>query len=310
MCIINIMIDAELIEKIYNKFKNTTGGKNADYIPELGKVNPKLYGISLMVLNGENTPEEINEGDCRVEFAIESCSKVFTLALALETYGIKNLKTNIGISKSTDKFNSISSIEKTTNHTINSFYNGGAMATTSLLYDKNKDKFVKTIIDNMSEFANRKLRVNKKIYKSEMNNIAHNLSIAYLLKSYKMFYGEVHSCVDVYTQQCSAMVTCRDIAMMAAVLANDGVHPVTKKRLLDTQNVKYIIELMKINGLYEETDDWMKLVGLPAKSGVGGALLIVVPGKMGIGIYSPPLNSHGNSVKGIKTAIVISKNLH
>jgi len=303
------MIDEELIVKIYNKFKNTMGGKNADYIPELGKVNPKLYGISIVLLDGENNPKEINVGDYDVEFAIESCSKVFTLALALEMYGVSYLKTNIGTSKSKDKFNSISLIKKTKNHTINSFYNGGAMATTSLLYEKNKDKFAKKIINNMSEFANRNLHVDIKIYESEMDTIAHNLSIAYLLKSYKMFYGDVPSCVDVYTQQCSTMTTCRDIAMMASVLANDGVHPITKKDLVSSQHVNYIIELMKISGLYEETDNWMKLVGLPAKSGVSGALLIVVPGKMGIGIYSPPLNSHGTSFKGIKTAAAIGNKL-
>ena len=293
------MINIPEIEKIYNKLKNTKGGKNADYIPELSKVDPDLYAISIYTVDGQM----FNIGDYNHEFAIESCSKIFTLALALDEFGMPFLQKKIGENKSNEAFNSICSVDRITNHTINSFDNGGAMATTSLLYEKDKRKFAKNIIDNMSEFAGRKLYVSNKIYKSELLHSEHNLAIAYLLKSYGKFYGDVETCVDIYTQQCSVMVTSTDIAIMAATLANGGINPKTNNKLISKKNVKYILDHMELNGLYNETDDWMKKSGMHAKSGVGGVLLCVIPGKMGIGIISPPLNKYGNSVKGIKTAI-------
>ena len=299
------MINLEEIEKIYLKLKNTKGGKNSDYIPELKKVNPNLYAISIFTVNGY----EYNIGDYDVEFAIESCSKVFTLALALQTFGIKTLKDKIGIHKTHEKFNSINAFENDNIHTINSFYNGGAMATTSLLYKKGKTKrqFEDLIVDNMCDFAGRKLHVDNKVYLSEITNAEHNLAIAYLLKSYNRFYADVQMSVDVYTKQCSVMVTSADLAVMAATIANNGINPKTGKKVVDKKYISYILEHMINSGLYEESDDWFKSVGFPGKSGVGGLLMIVIPGVMGIGIASPPLNKHGNSVKGIKTARLISE---
>ena len=291
------------IKKINHKLKKTGGGKNADYIPELSKVNPKLYAISIYTIDGH----QFNIGDFKHEFAIESCSKVFSLALALEKYGRKTIMNKIGADSSKQKFNSIFAIESIKSHTINSFDNGGAMATTSLLFKPNKKQYIESIVDNMSEYAGRKLHVNEKIYKSEMSEIDHNLSIAYLLKSYGRFYSDVVTAVDVYTQQCSVMVTSEDVALMACTLANGGVNPKTKKKIIDKKNVEYIVGHLCLNGLYNETDDWMKAVKFPAKSGVGGILLIVLPGLMGISIVSPPLNEYGNSFKGIKTAKEISK---
>jgi glutaminase len=291
------------IKKIYNKLKKTGGGKNADYIPELSKVNPKLYAISIYTIEGE----QFNIGDFTHEFAIESCSKVFSLALALKKYGKKQIINKIGAVSSGQKFNSIFAIESIKNHTINSFDNGGAMATTSLLFKPNKKQYIKSIVDNMSDYAGRKLHVNEKIYKSEMSEIDHNLSIAYLLKSYGRFYSDVITAVDVYTQQCSVMVTSEDVALMACTLANGGINPKTGIKLIDKKNVEYIIGHMGLNGLYDQTDIWMKEVGFPAKSGVGGILLIILPGLMGISIISPPLNEYGNSFKGIKTAKEICK---
>ena len=290
------------IQKIYNKLKNTVGGKNVDYIPELEKVDPNLYSISIFTVDGQH----FNIGDFKHEFAIESCSKVFTLALALEKYGKRVLKDKIGEYVSKENFNSICAVDKMSNHTINSFNNGGAMATTSLLYNPNDNKFVKEIVDNMSDFADKKLHINNKIYKSELLHSQHNLAIAYLLESYGRFYGEVESSVNVYTKQCSVMVSTCDLAIMAATLANGVINQKTKKRLVSNVNTEYIINHMSINGLYNETSKWMTDIGLPAKSGVSGLLLIVVPGVMGIGIVSPPLNKYGNSVKGIKTAKMIS----
>jgi glutaminase len=183
------------------------------------------------------------------------------------------------------------------------------MATTSLLYAKNtnKNNFEKKIIKNMSDFAGRKLHVDKNIYNSEINNADHNLAIAYLLKSFNMFYGDVQQTVDVYTRQCSVMLTSHDLAVMAATLANKGVNPKTQKKIIDAKYISYILKHMEENGLYEESDEWMGQIGFPAKSGVSGALMVVIPNVMGIGIYSPRLNPHGNSDKGIKTMKLLAK---
>ena len=285
------------INEIYKKLKKSHSGKNADYIPELKKVNPNLYAISIYTIDGNI----YNIGDYTTEFSIQSCSKVFTLALALEKYGIQYLKKNIGDGKTLIKFNSIEELLQHKLHTINSFNNGGAMATTSLLCDKDKNKTEKKIVNNMSEFAGRKLHVNNQIYKSEFNNAEHNLAIAYLLKSYDLFYCDVMETVDVYTRQCSVMTTTQDLAVMAATIANKGVNPKTNKKIIDSKYISYIVKHMEDNGLYEESDHWFEQIGFPAKSGVSGSLMIVIPGVMGIGIYSPRLNDHGNSDRGIKT---------
>ena len=292
----------ENIEKIYNKLKNTKGGKNADYIKELSNVNPNLYAISIYTVDGE----KFDIGDYKEEFSIQSCSKIFTLALALEKHGIKHLKENIHSNKSMESFDSICEVDKQ-NHSINPFVNAGAMATTSLSYKSDKVQFIKNIINIMDKFADKKLHINNKIYNSEKSNNNRNLAIAYLLKDYNNFYGDVEKTVDVYTKQCSVMVTSEDVALMAATLANGGINPKSKLRIISKKNSNYIIDQMGISGLYNETNDWIKEVGFPGKSGVSGILLIVIPGIMGISIISPPLNKYGNSVKGIKTAKLISK---
>ena len=294
-----------MLNTIYTQLKNTKGGKNADYIPELKKVNPKLYAISICTITGE----EYNIGAYQTEVAIESCSKVFTLALALEKYGIRVLKQKIGSNTTLAKFDSIEATEKHISHTLNSFYNGGAMATTSLLYEKNQKLFEKKIIDNMSTFAGHPLHVNSTIYQSEISNADHNLALAHLLKAYHRFYGEVHSTVEVYTRQCSAMVTSQDVARMAATLANQGVHPLTRQKCLNPKYIHYILNHMLENGLYNESAEHFQSIGYPMKSGVGGIILMVIPGVMGIGIVSPPLNAAGNSVKGLKTARLIAETI-
>jgi glutaminase len=296
-----------VIDGIYKHFKNKkVGGKNADYIPELKKVNPKLYAISIFTVDGKS----YNVGDYTHEFALESASKVFSLALALKKHGVDAVSKKIGTKQTNMPFNSIADIDLTKDHMLNSFENGGAMATTSLSYDKNKKKFEEKIFENMSKFAGRKLTYSQSVYKSEITNSDHNRAIAYLLKSYDKFYGDVEDTLDVYTRQCSALVTSKDVAIMAATLANRGVNPKTGEKVIDSKFLPYILAHMSANGLYEYSETWMTHVGMPAKSGVGGVLLIVVPGVMGIGIISPPLDERGNSAKGIVTAMALSHCMH
>jgi len=300
----NIQSTLDEIYKNVKKLKNT--GKNAEYIPELKKVNPNLYGISIYTVDGE----EYNAGDCDVEVAIESVSKVFSLALALKTVGISKMSKMVGTSCTMSRFNSVAAIEASQSRTINSFQNGGAMATTSIYFNKNPAKYEKTIFDNISEFAGRKIVYSKATFKSEMSNLEHNLAIGYLLKSYGRFYGEVIPSITAYTKQCSAMATTRDIAVMAATIANYGINPKTGKRVVDKKFIPYIITHMATNGMYEYSETWMTHIGMPAKSGVGGVILIVIPNVMGIAVLSPPLDEHGNSVKGIITAKQLSEKLH
>jgi len=292
-----------ILEKTYNKCKGINGGHNADYIPALKNVNPRIYSISVCTVDGD-----IYEiGDTDITAAIESVSKIFSLALALKTYdSIPILMKKIGDEKSREAFNSANAIESSKIHTLNSFDNGGAMATTSLSYVPNRRSFQKRIYDEMSTFAGRRLTMSKRIYESEYNHSHHNKGLAFLLESYGRFYGPVEETVDVYTRQCSALVNTRDIAIMASTLANKGVNPKTGKKLLDSRHTNYILRHMINHGMYELSDKWKKHVEYPAKSGVSGLILMVLPGIAGIGILSPPIDKHGNSVKGIHTAKMLN----
>jgi len=298
----------KIIEDIYKKVKKLPiTGKNADYIPQLKQINPNLLAISIFLLDGDH---EYDVGDYDREVAIESASKVFSLAQALKTVGLSNMYKMIGTQQTLSVFNSITAIEDSPNRTINSFENGGAMATTSIYYEKNPATYIKKILDNMSDFAGRKIMYSKPTYESEMANIDHNLAIAHLLKSYGRFYGEVLPSVSAYTKQCSALITTKDLALMGATLANYGVNPVTNKRVIDKKFIPYILTHMATNGMYGYSETWMTFIGMPAKSGVGGVILVVVPGVMGIGILSPPLDKLGNSAKGIIIAKELSKKMH
>lgn len=294
------------INDIYHTVKKIKKGKNAAYIPELAKVNPNIYGISICMVDGTI----YSVGDSDVEVAIESVSKVFTLFLAIKKHGIDKIKQKIGSSGSFLPFNSVVGAELSKGHTLNPFVNAGAMATASLITDKNKEASWNKIKDNLNEFAGRKLSFSKKVYMSEMKTNHHNKSLAYLLKSYDRFYGDIEDTIDVYTRQCSILVSSKDMSVMAATFANNGINPLTNKKIVDKKYIIYILGQIICNGLYEYSDSWMIDVGLPAKSGVGGVIMAVVPGIMGISVVSPPLDKNGNSVRGIKTFEKLSKKLN
>lgn len=295
-----------ILKKIYDKVKKIKGGKNASYIPELAKVDPKIYSISICDVNGNVH----NIGDYNKEVAIESVAKVFTLSLAIEENGLENIRKKIGSQGSFLPFNSVIAAEISDNHTLNPFVNAGAMATASTIKYKNINNFLKKVHNNLNNFAGRKLKLSKRTYISESKTNQHNKALAYLLKSYNRFYGNVEDVVETYTKQGSFLVSSKDIAIMASVFANSGINPINNKKIIKEKNIKYILGQMLGGGLYEYSDTWTIDVGLPAKSGVGGVIMIVVPGVMGIGIVSPPLDKNGNSVKGIKTAEYLSKKLN
>jgi len=299
----------EDVEKIYNKVKKLKQkGKNAEYIPDIKRGNPNIYAISLCNMKGDI----MNFGDYESEVGIESVSKVFTLALALNIHSIKKLIRNIGKTKEQHEFNSMKDVVQLKSHTVNSFVNAGAMATTSLLYDEtkstgdNEKEINKLILENMEDFAGRKLKMNEHLYLSEYKTSQHNKKLIDKLVSYGRFYGDPETVLKTYTKQCSVMVTSKDIAVMAATLANNGMNPITHKKILNEEKTDYVIEHMAEHGLYNESDSWWEKTYFPAKSGVGGVIMIVIPGIMGIGIVSPPLDKYGNSYKGIETSKLLA----
>jgi len=295
------------LEEIYQIIKeiSISGSKNASYIPELAKVDSDILGISIVDTKGK----VINKGDSDKKVAIESISKVFTLAMVLDKRDINYIHRKIGFKQSFYAFNSVIALAMAEGHRINPFVNNGAMATTSLVVNKEGGKAWKKIKENMDNFAGSKLEFSERVYRSEMDNNDHNLGLAYLLNSWGVFYSDVEEAVSVYTKQCSVLVTSEDLATMASCLANKGINPRTGKRVIARDNIKYILSLMLSDGMYQESGEWVIHVGLPAKSGVGGGIMIVAPGKYGIGIVSPPLNKMGNSAKGYLVAKLISKKL-
>ena len=295
----------KLLKKTYNEVKSVKDGKNADYIPELAKVNPNIFGISIMDCSGNL----FNIGDHKTTVAIESISKLFSAAKVASDKGFDTLLKKIGVNGSFLPFNSILATELAPDHTINPFLNQGAMATTSILYKPNKKAYFDVILNNLSDYANRRLTVSNKIYKSESENNERNMALAYLLKSYKRFYGPVPDCVDIYTKQCSVEVSSDDLANMASVFANNGIHPKSKKKLLSCSDSRELTRMLKSGGLYQFSGLWATRTGVASKSGVGGGILIIVPGICGIGLVSPPLDKIGNSVKGIKAGTKIVKEI-
>lgn len=296
-----------IIDNAYKNNKNNNGGKVADYIPELAKADPKLFGISFVSCDGEI----YEAGDAIKNIPIESISKVFSLALAVEKFGMNEIDKKIGNNGSSLPFNSIVACVLSETHTINPFVNQGAMATTSLFYDKNKEKFRKKIIDNLDNYAGHKLSLNKDVYHSEMTTNSTNLALAYILQSYKRFYGEVTESLDVYTEQCSKNVSARDLATMACVFAKGGIHPHDGHRIISQKSANYVYRALRGEGLYEYSGKWDTDVGaVSAKSGVGGGIFIIIKGIGGLGIVSPPLDAIGNSVRGISagTTIVMAIN--
>ena len=225
--------------------------------------------------------EVLEVGDTKYEFAIESISKVFTLARVLEELGKEEFKAKIGSNATGEPFNSVIALELHKEHPYNPFDNAGAIATVSLLNAKSSDDRWNQIISTYNLFAGRELAVNNEVYQSESDTNAHNRGISWLLKNSGNMYTDPDQACDVYTRQCSVAITCRDLAIMGGTIANGGINPVTKKQVVNKENIQPILAEMMMNGLYENTGNWLYSTGLPGKSGVGGGILAVVPGKIG-----------------------------
>ncbi|WP_336517585.1 glutaminase A [Pollutibacter soli] len=288
-------IEAALNEA-YAKFKDLKEGKNADYIKELANVDPNIFGIALVTADGQ----VYTKGDVKSMVSIQSVSKVFVMAQVLEEMGPKALMDKIGVDATGMRFNSIVAVELQRGKEINPLVNPGAIAATSLVKGVDSAAKWKSIQDKMAEFAGRQLPINVPVYISEAGDNLRNQAIAHLLLAYGRMYFDPVQSTDIYTKQCAINVNALDLATMAATLSNGGVNPVTKKTVVSQKTVMETLPVMATAGLYDNSGIWLFNTGLPAKSGVGGGLLAVSPGKFGIAVVSPPLDAAGNSVKAQK----------
>jgi glutaminase len=288
------------LDECHAKFATDDEGAVADYIPELSKADPAHFGISLATLDGH----VYEVGDSSVPFTIQSISKPFVFALALDTLGAARVESAIGVEPSGDPFNSIRLNAE--NHPFNPMVNAGAIACSGLIHEAKGDDAFEYIREALGRFAGRKLGVDEAVYASESATGDRNRAIAYLLRTNAVLRDRVDSVLSVYFRQCAILVTARDIAVMAATLANRGVNPVTSQQVMTPYAISRTLSVMTSSGMYDYAGEWIYRVGIPAKSGVGGGILAALPARLGLGSYSPRLDTHGNSVRGIRVCEALS----
>lgn len=284
----------QALQKAHQQFRGTKDGKNADYIPYLAKVDSNLFGLAVVTVDGE----VYTVGDATSPFPIESLSKPFTLARLMEEVGAKKVEDKIGVDATGQPFNSIIAIEMNKDHRAgNPLVNAGAITSVSMIPAKTPEERWKKLSDNFNAFAGDNLPVNQDVYKSETDTNTRNQSITALLESYDVLGSPADQALDLYTRQCSVNVTAKQLATMGATLANGGINPITGARVISADTARRTLALMATNGLYENTGEWLYQAGVPAKSGVGGGIVAVVPGRYAIAAFSPPLDKAGNSVR-------------
>jgi len=295
------------VREAYEKFRNDTHGKNADYIPYLARVDSKLFGIAIVTTDNQ----VLTMGDVKYSFSIQSISKVFTLALAMKELGADKVFDKIGSEPTGRAFNSPIAVVDMPTHTGNPYVNAGAIATTSLISGKDEAERWNKILDFYSQAAGERLTLIDEVYKSEAATNTGNKALSYLLAKYERIYDpNPFESVDIYTKQCSVGVNATQLARMGATLANNGRNPATGEQVINPEDVPHILSAMTMAGLYDGSGGWAWHVGLPAKSGVGGGILAVVPGKGAIAVFAPPLDEAGNSIKAQKVIEYVTQKLN
>ena len=271
-------------------------GMLANYIPELAEVDPERLGASIAMVDGELYAS----GDTDSLFTIQSISKPFVYALALADRGFEKVLDKVGVEPSGEPFNEIS-LEDSSGRPLNPMINAGAITTHSLVGTEtmNRAERMERVISGLSAFAGRSLDVDEAVYSSEIEHAHRNLAIAHMLRSHDILTENPTGVVEGYTRQCSLLVTVQDLAMMAATLANYGIQPVTGEQVVPKTVVRQVLSVMFTCGMYNAAGDWATQVGIPAKSGVGGGIIGAVPGQLGLATFSPRLDVHGNSVRGV-----------
>jgi glutaminase len=291
-----------LVAEAHDRFKSATGGRNSDVYPALARVPSELFGICVVSTSGN----VYSAGETDYEFSIMSVSKPFVFAMVCDVLGPEEARERLGVNSTGLPFNSLAAIERNPDGRSNPMVNPGAIATTSLVPGETLDDKWQFIHDGLSKFAGRTLSLNAEVYASASETNFRNQSIARLLQSYGRIYLDPAQATDLYTKQCSLNVSAKDLAVMSATLADGGINPISKQRVVDAASCRYALAIMATAGLYETSGDWLFDIGLPGKSGIGGGIVTVSPGKGGLGTFAPPLDSAGNSVKGQLVAKFLS----
>jgi glutaminase len=284
----------DAVTAAYERYRTNGDGAVADYIPILAGASPEWFGISVVGARGRS----FEIGDVETTFSVQSVSKPFVFALVCEAIGYDEARRRLGVNSTGFPFDSLMAVELNVDRTMNPLVNAGAMATTSLVPGDTADEKWERIQEGLSRFAGRQLSVNQEVYSSESATNLRNQGIAHLLESYGRLYFDPDEATEIYTRQCSLEVSVHDLAVMAATLANGGVNPMTRERVIVPGVCRRVLAVMATAGLYELSGDWLYEVGMPGKSGVSGGIVTVSPGKGGLATFSPPLDAAGNSVRG------------
>jgi glutaminase len=283
-----------LVETAHERFRGVSEGKLADYIPALAEADAAWFGICMADTHGDT----FAVGDAEQTFSIQSVSKPFAFALVCDRLGAQEVASRLGVDATGLAFNSVMAIELRPGHTTNPLVNSGAIATTSLVPGASASERWDNLREGLSRFAGRTLELDRQVYESEAAHNARNSGIAHLLRGYGRVYCDPDEATDVYTRQCSLLVSARDLAVMGATLAGGGINPRTGERVASAETCRRVLAVMATAGLYERSGEWLYDVGLPGKSGVSGGILTVAPGKGALATFSPPLDDAGNSVRG------------
>jgi glutaminase len=295
------------LNRLHERYKPVTEGKVADYIPELSKADPNWFGICIATRDGHF----YEVGDTRQPFTIQSISKAFSYGLALEDRGEEFVLRRISVEPSGDAFNAIS-LKPVSGAPFNPMINAGAIATCGQIKPTANETRIQRVLRYLSACAGRTLDIDQTVYRSESETGHRNRAIGWMLRNFGIIDEDPHDILETYFQQCSIRVTCRDLAFMGATLANQGINPFTREPAIHRDHVDNILSVMATCGMYDYSGEWIYRVGLPAKSGVGGGIIAVLPGQLGIGVFSPPLDAQGNSVRGIRACVDLARefNLH
>lgn len=294
----------DYLERLHRRLSTVQDGEVASYIPELAKADPRLFGIAIATVDGR----VYEVGATRERFTIQSISKPLVYGIALEDRGMDTVRRAVGVEPSGDAFNSIS-LEPGTGRPMNPMINAGAIATSSLVGGADRQARLGRVLQAMSAYAGRPLDIDEAVFESERTTGHRNRAIGHMLRNYDILTGDPDEVLDLYFRQCAVRVDCRDLALMGATLANGGRHPVSGVQAVRPEFVGPILSVMATCGVYDFTGEWVYRVGLPAKSGVGGGIVAVLPGQLGIGVFSPPLDERGNSVRGVSACEAISRDL-
>lgn len=296
---------AELLRDAHARYAPLTDGLVADYIPILADADPALFGLALVEIDGARH----TAGDADAAFSIQSISKAFVLALVVEAIGHHKVHEIVGVNNTGLPFNSVIALELNDGSPMNPMVNAGAIATTALIPGETAAAKWDAIHAGMSAFAGRPLMVDEEVFRSESESNHRNQGISDLLASYGRLNASPAEIVDVYTRQCSLLVTADDLAIMGATLADGGVNPVTAQRVISAEVCRDTLSVLAACGMYERSGEWLFEIGLPAKSGVSGGIVAIAPGKGALGAFSPPLDAAGNSVRGQRACAFLSRSL-